>query len=932
MGQLHVLFFPFMAHGHMIPTLDMAKLFALRGVKPTIITTALNAPIFTKTIDRIKNLGIEISLIVIKFPALEAGLPEGCENADQVHSEEMISKFFKATGMLQEQLEHVLREARPDCLVADMFFPWATDVAAKFNIPRLVFHGTSFFALCASETIRLYEPQKSVSSDSEHFILPHFPHEIKLTRMQLAGHDREHSDTDLSKVLIQVKESELTSYGVIVNSFYELEPAYADHYRMVLGRKAWHIGPLSLCNREVEDKAQRGKEAAIDNHDCLAWLDSKKPDSVLYVCFGSMPNFTDAQLYEIATALEASGQQFIWVVRRGKKEEENEKWLPEGYEERMKGKGLIIRGWAPQVLILDHEAVGGFVTHCGWNSMLEGVSAGLPMVTWPLFAEQFYNEKLVTEILKIGLSIGAHESTRKATDGIERDAIEKVAKQIMVGEEMRSRARAIKDAARKAVEEGTMGQLHVLFFPFMAHGHMIPTLDMAKLFALRGVKPTIITTALNAPIFTKTIDRIKNLGIEISLIVIRFPALEAGLPEGCENADQVHSEEMISKFFKATGMLQEQLEHVLRETRPDCLVADMFFPWATDVAAKFNIPRLIFHGTSFFALCASETIRLYEPQKSVSSDSEHFILPRFPHEIKLTRMQLAGHDREHGDTYLSKVFIQVKESELTSYGVIVNSFYELEPAYADHYRMVLGRKAWHIGPLSLCNREVEDKGQRGKEAAIDKHDCLTWLDSKKPDSVLYVCFGSMPNFTDAQLYEIAKGLEASGQQFIWVVRRGEKEEEENEKWQPEGFEERMKGKGLIIRGWAPQVLVLDHEAVGGFVTHCGWNSVLEGVSAGLPMVTWPLFAEQFYNEKLVTEILKIGLSIGAHEWTRKATDGIEREAIEKAAKQIMVGEEAEEMRSRARAFKDTARKAVEEGGSSYTDLNTLIEELNSYRH
>ncbi|KAA8545845.1 hypothetical protein F0562_020704 [Nyssa sinensis] len=441
-----------------------------------------------------------------------------------------------------------------------------------------------------------------------------------------------------------------------------------------------------------------------------------------------------------------------------------------------------------------------------------------------------------------------------------------------------------------------MGQLHVFFFPLMAHGHMIPTLDMAKLFASRGVKPTIITTPLNAPFFTKTIDRNKNLGIEISLIVIKFPVVEAGLPEGCENADQLHSDELVVKFLKATAILQEPLKHVLQQGRPNCLVADMLFPWATDVAAKFGIPRLVFHGTSFFALCAWESMRLYKPHNKVSSDSEPFIVPHLPHEIKLTRMQVTPHERE---------------------------------AYADHYRKVLGRKAWHIGPVSLCNKEVEDKAQRGKETSIDEHQCLKWLDSKEPNSVLYVCFGSIANLTAAQLYEMAVGLEASGQQFIWVVRKGENEEE-NENWLPEGYEERMKGKGLIIRGWAPQVLILDHEAVGGFVTHCGWNSTLEGVSAGVVMVTWPVFAEQFYNEKLVTEILRIGIGVGAQENTTRVASGIKREAIEKAVKRIMVGEEAEEMRSRARAFKDAAKKAVEEGGSSYSDLNALIEELSSY--
>ena len=239
------------------------------------------------------------------------------------------------------------------------------------------------------------------------------------------------------------------------------------------------------------------------------------------------------------------------------------------------------------------------------------------------------------------------------------------------------------------------------------------------------------------------------------------------------------------------------------------------------------------------------------------------------------------------------------------------------------------RKTWHIGPVSLCDREVEDKAQRGEELAIDEHECLKWLNSKKPNSVIYVCFGSMAKFEASQLYEIAMGLEASGQQFIWVVRkRKSNKDEDEEKWLPEGFEERVKDNGLIIRGWAPQVLILDHESVGGFVTHCGWNSTLEGVCAGVPLVTWPLFAEQFYNEKLVTEILRVGVGVGAKKWKRTAS-GVTREAIAKAVRRVMVGEEAEEMRSRVRALKEMAKTAVEAGGSSYSDLTSLIQELSS---
>ena len=126
------------------------------------------------------------------------------------------------------------------------------------------------------------------------------------------------------------------------------------------------------------------------------------------------------------------------------------------------------------------------------------------------------------------------------------------------------------------------------------------------------------------------------------------------------------------------------------------------------------------------------------------------------------------------------------------------------------------------------------------------------------------------------------------------------------------------------------MLILDHEAVGGFVTHCGWNSILEGVSAGVPMVTWPMRVDQFYNAKLVTQVLKIGVDVAGQQWKRMEGDTIKREAIDKAVRQIMVGEEAEEMRSRAKKLREMAKRAVEDGGSSYSDLNVLIEELRSH--
>ncbi|KAJ6302502.1 hypothetical protein OIU77_016570 [Salix suchowensis] len=481
---------------------------------------------------------------------------------------------------------------------------------------------------------------------------------------------------------------------------------------------------------------------------------------------------------------------------------------------------------------------------------------------------------------------------------------------------------------------GEENQVHIFFFPFMAHGHLIPTIDMAKLFASRGVKATIVTTPLNAPLVSRTVQRSKSFGFDINIKTIKFPAVEVGLPEGCENAESITSHEsegeMTKKFFQATAMLQEPLEKLLQECHPDCLIADMFLPWTTDAAAKFGIPRLVFHGISCFSLCTSDCLMRYKPFKEVSSDSELFVVPELPGEIKLTSKQLPDFMKQNVETEFTRLIQKVRESSWKSYGIVINSFYELESAYADFFKE-LGRKAWHIGPVSLCNRELEEKAQRGKEASIDEHECLKWLDSKEPNSVVYICFGTVANFSDSQLKEIAIALEASGQQFIWVVRK-DKKARDKEEWLPEGFEKRMESKGLIIRGWAPQVMILDHESIGGFVTHCGWNSTIEGIAAGKPMVTWPVSAEQFFNEKLVTDVLKIGVAVGVQQWVTVSGDKIKSEAVEKAVTRIMIGEEAEEMRSRVEALGGMAKRAIEEDGSSYSNLNALIEELRGRRH
>ncbi|MBA0722295.1 hypothetical protein Golax_002980 [Gossypium laxum] len=485
-------------------------------------------------------------------------------------------------------------------------------------------------------------------------------------------------------------------------------------------------------------------------------------------------------------------------------------------------------------------------------------------------------------------------------------------------------------------------QIHAMFFPYMAPGHMMPMVDMARMFAAFGAKVTIIITTMNALRIKNVIDRDVKLGRDITLEIISLPSTEVGLPEGCENVVSAPTPEMSIKLFHAIELLQPKIKKLFSDLHPDCIVSDSLCPWTLDIANELGIARIAFNGSGFFNLCLLENITLYEPHKSIESETETFVVPGLPHEVKLTRSQLP--DIVKAKNKFSELFDKLRESQRKSFGVLMNSFYELEPGYADHCRNVLGIKAWHIGPVSLINRDTVDKVDRGEKTSISKHDCINWLDCKKPRSVLYICFGSLTRFNKKQTTEIAYALEASGHPFIWVVGKvlktsnDEFEDEEQELWLPQGFEDKIKenGQGLLIRGWAPQVLILEHEAIGGFLTHCGWNSILEGIVAGVPFITWPIFAEQFYNEKLVTQVLNLGVSIGNEVWKAWAT---EDSLVIKSGDDILMTinavmgdtEEAIDMNKRAKKLGELAKKAVEEGHSSYNDLKRLIEDIKMHR-
>ncbi|KAL4190699.1 hypothetical protein AMTRI_Chr07g77000 [Amborella trichopoda] len=246
-------------------------------------------------------------------------------------------------------------------------------------------------------------------------------------------------------------------------------------------------------------------------------------------------------------------------------------------------------------------------------------------------------------------------------------------------------------------------------------------------------------------------------------------------------------------------------------------------------------------------------------------------------------------------------------------GILYNSFEAIEGQFLQQ----LPHKAWAVGPiLPLSPRPQEQERQHG---------CIQWLDKQAEESVLYVSFGTISSLSAPQVRALAEGLEASGQPFLWVLRHADKgdilamDDSEEPRSLPDCFEERVKGRGFIVRDWAPQLQILGHSSTAGFLSHCGWNSCMESIFMGVPIATWPMHSDQPANSHLVTKILGMGVAV------RELNEGdgfVIAEAVERAVRSLMASEEGSEVREKALRLRDSARQA--EGGTSHTALNSFL--------
>lgn len=493
-------------------------------------------------------------------------------------------------------------------------------------------------------------------------------------------------------------------------------------------------------------------------------------------------------------------------------------------------------------------------------------------------------------------------------------------------------------------EMGGSEQQHIVMLPAMAQGHLIPFLALAKqILQTFDFKITIAATPLNAGYLRTAIAKTSNPPPRLSQIhfaELPYNSSDHGLPPNIENTEALNLAQ-IAHFFHSTASLEPHLRTLIHDISaadgapPLCIISDVFMSWANEVAISSGTVNLTFTTGGAYGTAAYISLWQHLPHRR--TNKEEFNLPGFPDSRTFHISHLHRYLREaDGTDPWSKFFQTQIAHSLNSFGWLCNTAEEIETFGVDVLRRYTKRPVWCVGPLlppTMLAGKSRIIGQHtGREPGVSPEKCLQWLDSHQKRSVLYISFGSQNSISSSQMMALAMGLEDSKKPFIWVIRAptGYNCEFKSE-FLPDGFEERIakNNQGLVVHGWAPQLEILCHGSTGAFLSHCGWNSTVESLSQGVPMIGWPLAAEQGYNAKLLVE--EMGVCV---ELSRGKESSISREDVRKVIERVIgEGDEAEKMKKKAGEIGEMIRAALskeeEDGrkGSSFKAMDDFVSAL-----
>ncbi|KAK7270911.1 hypothetical protein RJT34_26428 [Clitoria ternatea] len=438
----------------------------------------------------------------------------------------------------------------------------------------------------------------------------------------------------------------------------------------------------------------------------------------------------------------------------------------------------------------------------------------------------------------------------------------------------------------------------IVLYPAMGTGHLVPMVEFGKLISSHH--HTTLSVKILLPSTPNT------------SILQYITAVRTAAPS------------ITFQYLSPSQHLLRSLQSLIsKSSKPKALILDFFNHSAVDVTKTLNIPTYYYFPNS--ASCVNLFLYLatihHNTKKGYSDYND--MLRRIPGLPPLSHEDMPDpllDRRSRG--YESFVNISTKVRKTN--GIIVNTFDKLEEqaflALRNGACVPEARK-----PKVFCIGPLVSNGEGGHE--YDDSGLMSWLNSQPSRSVVYLSFGSYGRFSNTQIREIAVGLEKSGQRFLWVLKDPsayERRELSLEELLPQGFLERTEERGMVVSNWAPQVKVLSHDSVGGFVTHCGWNSVLEAIYWGVPMVAWPLYAEQRLNKVVMVEKMKVALAL------KKNEDGFVRASeLEIRVRELMDSGRGrgKEVRERVLGARNDAVDALSGGGSSRVALNEFVELL-----
>ncbi|KAG5252517.1 anthocyanidin O-glucosyltransferase [Salix suchowensis] len=476
-----------------------------------------------------------------------------------------------------------------------------------------------------------------------------------------------------------------------------------------------------------------------------------------------------------------------------------------------------------------------------------------------------------------------------------------------------------------------MKKAELVFIPAPGMSHLVSTVEVAKLLVDRDERLSITFLIMKLRSYSKIDSFIDS----VSAASIRFRFID--LPE--DEPDPNNPDNALFSFVETQKpYIKEEVSKLvsLSQSSPDSptlvgLVLDMFCTPMIEVANEFGVPSYIFLTSGatllglLFHIQALHGEQKVDPMEFKDSGAE-LIVPCLanPYPVKVLPSFLLNKEG------LSIALAQARRFR-ESNGIIVNTFEELESRAINSFSNGNTPPVYPVGPMLNLNRD----GDRDVESDEFK-DIRQWLDDQPLSSVVYLCFGSRGRFGVDQVKEIACGLEQSGHPFLWSLRppqpKGKMEPPSDytnpRDILPEGFLDRTANTGKIT-GWAPQMDILSHPSVGGFVSHCGWNSILESIWFGVPIAAWPLFAEQQLNAFQIIVEMGFGVEIKMDYRKEVNSDGnddiVSAGEIERGVRCLM--ELDNEKRERLKEMSGKSRKALESGGTSSSWLDRFIQDV-----